>query len=131
MRRRRLVVAGLALATALVHLLVGGSDVVDVLLASALDDTTKYTLYAVWHMVSLVLFGSAWVYGLGASPSRAATQRPLLRFIALLWVTFGLLFLGVAALRADLHALFQLPQWMLLLPVGLLGLYATPEEITQ
>jgi hypothetical protein len=43
---------------------------------------------------------------------------------AALWCAFGVVFLAVVAIQPESGWLLKLPQWVLLLPVGLLGLWA-------
>lgn len=111
----------LAAFTAAVHIVAGGGDVAVPLLASSLDGTLKWTLYVVWHMVSVVLVLSAVALFVGAVPRHAASSRYLVRFVSVLWCAFGALFLAVAALQPESGGLFALPQWIVLLPVGVLG----------
>lgn len=112
----------LAAFTAVVHVFVGGEDVAVPLLASPLTGTLKWTLYVVWHMVSVVLALSAVVLFVGAMPRHAGPSRYLVRFVSALWCAFGVLFLLVAAMQPDSGGFLALPQWALLLPVGVLGL---------
>lgn len=105
--------------TTLIHLLGGGQDVATPLLAAPLEPSLKFTLYAVWHMASLALLASttAWIYCL-----RHPAAALLGRFLGLLWIGFGLVFLAVIAAFPEQGLLWQLPQWLLLTPCGLLAL---------
>lgn len=115
------VAAGLlAGLTAFVHVIAGGKDVARPLLASAIDEVVKLTLYACWHLVSVALFLCAFaLLGHGAgfyhSPQTVA-------FVAIMWLLFGVVFLVVTLVVAKPGGLFRFPQWVLLLPVGVLGL---------
>lgn len=113
----------LAAGTAAIHVLAGGDDVAAPLLATALDPTLKFTLYAVWHMATLSLLMSAggWLYCLRA-PSGPPEKRLLGQFIAMLWIGFGLVFLAVILAFPEHQLLWKLPQWLLLLPTGLLAI---------
>lgn len=91
----------------------------------------KLTLYAVWHMVSMVLALSVPALFIGGLPRHAHAARYLVLFVSAMWCAFGLVFLGVAAIQPEAVWLFKLPQWILLLPVGLLGLWGrcgTPSQ---
>lgn len=111
----------LAAFTAVVHVVAGGEDVAVPLLASPLAGTLKWTLYVVWHMVSVVLALSAIALFIGAMPRHAGPSRYLVWFVSTLWCASGVLFLLVAALQPASGGFFALPQWALLLPVGVLG----------
>jgi len=119
---RTLALASLiAMVTAGIHVFMGGASVVEPLLASALEARPKLILYAVWHMASVALVLSALALFVASLPRQADAMRSLVRFIALLWCAFGLVFLAIVATAPGADWLFKLPQWALLLPVGLLG----------
>jgi hypothetical protein len=123
---RPLLIAGLlATLTFAVHLFLGGADVAAPLLASALDEEPKLTLYAVWHMVSMALGLSALALFVGSLPRHEQPARYLVRFVSLLWCAFAIVCLVIAALQPGLDWFLRLPQWILLLPVGLLGLWGS------
>lgn len=121
MNKPLLAAALLAAAVTLIHLLAGGADVATPLLASALADEPRLTLYAVWHMVSAMLAISAFILGRAALPGRSAAAAPAVRLVAVLWLASGLVFLLIAATQPGEGLLLKLPQWALLLPVGLLA----------
>lgn len=50
---------------------------------------------------------------------------------AALRCAFGLVFLGLVAIQPESGWLFKLPQWILLLPVGLLGLWGGSNTTRQ
>lgn len=125
MNRFLLMAAWLAAFTAAVHIVVGGDDVAAPLLASSLAGEPKLTLYAVWHMASLVLVMSAAAFFVGGLPGQAQSADYLVRFVSALWCAFGGVFLIVAAIQPETQWLFKLPQWLLLLPVGVLGFYGS------
>ncbi|MDK2125574.1 hypothetical protein [Parachitinimonas caeni] len=123
LNRSLLGAAGLAGLTALVHTFAGQADVVSPFLASSLDATLKYTLLACWHMVTVAL----WLSTLGllwASRAQAGAARPLVLLLATAWLGFALVFGLVNVWFAGQIPAWALPQWILLLPVGALGLYA-------
>lgn len=122
---RLLVIASiLAALTTMIHLFVGGSDTAVPLLESPMEGEPRLTLYAVWHMVSVVLGLSAVALLVGSLPRHAQGARYLVLFISVMWCIFAVVFLGVAAMQEEGGWLFRLPQWILLLPVGVLGLWA-------
>lgn len=123
MNRLLVIAAILAAVTTAVHVLAGGPDVAAPLLASSIAGEPKLTLYAVWHMASVVLAMSVPALIVGSSPRHARAARYLVLFVSTLWCAFGLVFLGLVAIQPESGWLFKLPQWILLLPVGLLGLW--------
>ena len=111
----------LAGATAFIHVVAGGKDVARPLLASSIAEEVKLTLYACWHLVSAALFISSLALlangvGLYDSPETVA-------FVSSMWLIFGGVFLVVTLGVAKPRGVFRFPQWALLLPVGLLGLW--------
>lgn len=131
MNRLLVFAAVLAAFTAAVHILAGGSDVAAPLLASPMAGEPKLTLYAVWHMVSVALAMSAPALFIGSLPRHARAARYLVLFVSTLWCAFGLVFLCVVAIQPEGGWLFKLPQWVLLLPVGLLGLWGGVDAAQQ
>lgn len=91
----------------------------------------KLTLYAVWHMASVVLAISVPALIVGSLPRHARPARYLVLFVSALWCAFGLVFLGLAAIQPESAWLFKLPQWILPLPVGLLGLWGGSNTARQ
>lgn len=119
---RLLLAAGvLALFTALVHLLAGTPEVHAPLMSSPLERPVALLLLACWHLVSVALAASAAALLWSAQPRHAAQARALARFVSLMWLLFGLVFLAVAGVYLGPAGLAVLPQWVLLVPVGLLG----------
>lgn len=118
--------AGLIAAfTAAIHIFAGGPEIAVPLLYSQITEVPKLTLYAVWHMVSAALVFSAIALFIGSLNKHKDSARYLVTFISLLWIAFGLVFIVVAITRAGEGLFFKLPQWILLIPVGLLGLWGS------
>lgn len=121
MNRLLALAAMLATATTLIHVYVGGGDTVEPLLASQLGDGPRLTLYAVWHMASVALGLSSVALFVGSIPKHATDSRYMLMFVSALWIASGIAFLTVAATQPGQGLFLKLPQWLLLLPVGLLS----------
>lgn len=133
MNRTLIVTAFIAAFTAAVHIFAGGADIATPLLASALAAEPKLTLYAVWHMASVALVLSVVALFVGSLPRHAQASRYLVLFISVLWCAFGVVFLTIVLIQPESGWLFKLPQWVLLLPVGLLGLWSganPPPQLT-
>jgi hypothetical protein len=123
MNKPLLIAALLTAFIAVIHLYAGGADVASPLLASSMEAEPRLTLYAVWHLVSVTLVLSAIALYVSAQPRHAGAARYLALFISVLWICFGLVFLVVAFTQPGQGLLFKMPQWILFLPVGLLGLW--------
>jgi hypothetical protein len=109
----------LAAIAAVIHIAAGGSEVARPLLESSVDQVVKLTMYACWHLVSVALVLSA--LALLASGSALVDSPLMVAYISTLWLLFGLVFLVVTLGMAKPRGLFRLPQWVLLVPVGVLG----------
>lgn len=120
----RVLVAASALAatTAVIHVVGGGIEVWQPLAESMLADGPRLVSLAVWHMASVALAMSAVALGIGARPRLAAQSRYLVIFVSLMWVGFGLCFVGTALTEPVDNAFGTLLQPTLLFPVGVLGL---------
>ena len=117
---RTWIIAGvLNLFTAFVHLIAGHFEMVIPLLNSTMDIIPLATLYACWHMVSITLFFSSIVLlYIGIKPTKFASSH-IATIIGILYILYSLLFL---VLNIE-YGVSNLPQWILLLPIGLLSLY--------
>jgi hypothetical protein len=125
MNKRLFIAAALAAFTAAVHVFAGGADIADPLLASSLTEELRITLYAVWHLVSVMLVLSAAALCVGALPRHAHASRQMVLFISILWFSFGIVFLIVALTQPGEGLFFKIPQWILFLPVGFFGLWGS------
>jgi hypothetical protein len=121
MNKALLLASVLATAVTAIHVIAGGNDVAAPLLASQLAEGVRLTLYAVWHMASVLLGASALTLGWAALPGRSAPAESAVRLVALLWVASGIAFLVVGITQPGDGLLLKLPQWLLLIPVGVLA----------
>jgi hypothetical protein len=118
-----LLVSGLLAAfTAALHTFAGTPEIQEPLLRSTIPQPVSLLLYACWHLVTvaLVLSAVALIWSAGPNSRTAAGALPL--FVSILWLLFGLVFVAVALVFSGPSALLVLPQWILLIPVGILGL---------
>lgn len=118
-----LLAAGIAAFTSLLHIIGGGASVATPLIESSLAEEPRLTSFAVWHMVSITLSFSAIALYVGALPKHAERARYMVVFVSALWVGFGAVFLVVAATQEGDGLFLKLPQWILALPVGFLGVW--------
>lgn len=113
-----LVMAGvLALAVCLMHLIIGGRDIVRPFLAADhLPPVPRYTMYFCWHLVTLSLAGMAAAFLVAA---RSGGAESLAVFATAGAVSFALLNF---AMNARLRLSFaQHPQGFLFVPVAAFG----------
>lgn len=119
---RALLAAGLIAAfTAAVHAFAGTPEIQQPLLGSALPPAIALLLYACWHLVTVTLALSSAALLWSARPQNSVASGMLPTFVSLLWLLFGLVFVAVALVFSGPSAVFALPQWGLLVPVGILG----------
>ena len=115
------VLAGIsAFAVCLTHLFLGGKEAARPLLESLdLRPIPKYTNYYCWHMVSIAiaaLGGMLMIAAYFPSAFELAWTATLLALSFSLW-NISLYFLK----RNEFRRWFELPQWLLFLPVWVFG----------
>jgi hypothetical protein len=115
-----LTAGAIAAATTLIHATAGGRSIVRPLLGSAVAAEPKRTLHVVWHMVTADLLLSS--IALLALAFADAPRTALVLFIAAQYLAYAVVFLIITQAADWPRPLLQLPQWMLLLPVGVLAL---------
>lgn len=113
-----LVKAGAVLAalTAVIHVFIGGYDTLSPLLTYDIDPVVSGTFHACWHIISVFLAYSAWVFWSG----RLAAVH-----FAILWGAFAVIFVVVGLWQLGVGGLLVMPQWILLGPAGALVLAGT------
>ena len=89
---------------------------------SALADEPRLVSLAVWHMSSVAIGLSIVALGLGSLPRFASRSHYLVIFVSVMWLGFALCFVATALTQSADDAFAKLPQPLLLLPVGVLGL---------
>jgi hypothetical protein len=122
MNRTLLFTAILAAFTAAVHIFVGTPEIQKPLLQSALPQEVRLLLYTCWHLVSVTLSLSAVAFFVSAFANLSDSSRNMVKLVSFMWLCFGFVFVAVALLHSGVSMLLKLPQWILLLPVGALGL---------
>lgn len=114
----------IGLFTTAIHTIAGQLNPVRPMLQSQLADDVKGCLLACWHMVTafLLLSSAVFVY---ASISPQPQLAPLLNAIAIFYVLFAVIFIVVGGYFFGYRVFYKLPQWTLLMPIGILGLLGT------
>ena len=100
----------------LIHIVIGGKDVLRPTLDADFDEVAKQTIHVCWHLVSinLVLFSAALLW-MGCTH---IIHEGLIHFISAHLVLYSGAFVVIALHSHIKRALIQLPQWGLLLPLG-------------
>jgi len=110
-------VAGiLNLFTAFLHTFAGQTELINPLLSSNLDNQIQTELLGVWHMVTLFLFFTSAVFIHNYSKAKAECKA-VIQFISYVYFLFSISFILVSIVNQILA-----PQFILLLPIGILGL---------
>lgn len=110
------IIAGcLNISTAFLHLVGGQLDLIDPLFQSNLQQQVQTELLGVWHMVTVILFVSSYIY-LKNGWTKKDKQSDVISLLNILYISFALVFVGVSLYQSILA-----PQWILLFPIGLLG----------
>ncbi|MEJ2794347.1 hypothetical protein WAE56_13105 [Iodobacter sp. LRB] len=130
MNRPLLLATLLAIFTAALHAFGGTLQIEGPLLHSNMPQEVSLMLFACWHFVTVALTLTAIALGLAARKPNTKSMATV-TLISCLWLSFGTIFILIDVLYAGPHMLLQLPQWILLLPVGLLGLWGVSKANHQ
>lgn len=109
------IAGGISAITFFIHLTLGQLDLVNPLLDSKLPIPIKTEFLAIWHMISLLLLATSVVYiffGIKNFPSSIT-----ICLLSNLYLAFGVVFI-----LTGIYTMTFVPQWILLLPIGVLGL---------
>ena len=110
----------IGILTSLIHIFAGQVDPVRPFLQSGLDDIPKATLLACWHMVSVMLVLSSGVLAYAGWVNNSHLTTVVLG-ISITYLAFTAVFIVVGWYFFRHRAFIKLPQWLLLLPIGVLG----------
>lgn len=106
----------LNLITALVHTFGGQLDLINPMLKSNLTNQVKTELLSVWHMVTTLLFITTFIFLYFGWQKNSKSNRKILSFTSYSYILFASVFVIISFVRTTLA-----PQWILLLPIGILG----------
>jgi hypothetical protein len=113
---------GIGFITAGIHLIAGHFDPIKPFIQSNLAPVPKATLHACWHMVTVILFFSAGVLVyLGINQGQNG-NNPIPFFIGVQFIAYAIVFLVFNLTGGWKNKLLSLPQWTLLLPIGIFAL---------
>ncbi len=117
-RNNYLLIAGLInLTTFFLHLIGGQIDLVDPMMHSALPLEKTSQLLGAWHMVTIVLLATSYVFISAGLGKKYAHSYDLLHCSAYLNLSFCIPFLA-----AGFYYGLLVPQWVFFLPIGVLGI---------
>jgi len=109
-----LIAGVLNLFTAFLHTVGGQIDLINPMLKTTLEDEVKTQLLGVWHMVTITLFLSTIIILLVVFKNKIFNNKTLI-LIGYLYILFSIPFIIVGIIYSIL-----VPQWILLLPIGIL-----------
>lgn len=105
------------LFTAILHIVGGQLDLVNPLLESDLSHPTKTQWLGAWHIVSVILVVSSYYLLKYGSNANQSSSEAIVRLFGMLYLLFAGAFIA-SSLWMNVFA----PQWILLLPIGILSL---------
>ena len=116
-----LIISGaLNLFTFLLHVIGGQISLINPLLNSNLELQVKTELLGVWHMVTIILFVTSIILLYFGFKQGKKASIEILKFIGYLYISFSIPFIMISIIYGLL-----VPQWILLLQIGLLTIIGT------
>lgn len=112
----------MAIFTSILHTFSGTLEIYAPLFESTIDQRVMLLLYVCWHIVTVFLILSAIFLILCAKSNDKKSSTALVFFISIVWIASGLVFVVVSMIYLGLSGIVILPQWILLIPVGIVGL---------
>lgn len=110
--------------TTALHIFGGQITLIRPFLQTDLAKDIKGCLLVCWHMVSAFLLLTSCLY-LYAGLNQHPDLELLLNALSGFYILFAVLFIVIGWTFFSHRTLYKLPQWLLLLPIGVLGLLGT------
>ncbi len=108
------------LVVAVIHTVIGETDIVAPLLASDAPDLVKATLHSAWHMISVVLYLSAFaLFHISRKDKHDDHSKILPTYIGIQYIALAMVFVVTSLVYGQFF-----PQIVMLLPIGLLSFWA-------
>lgn len=121
MKKLLIIAAIINLAVAIIHTIIGESDIVTPLLATDAPDTVRWTLHSAWHMISVVLFvSSIALFYLSRKEKDDPQTKILSTYIGIQYIGLAMVFV----VTSMVYGIF-FPQIVMLAPIGILALLAS------
>lgn len=111
------------LFTAVLHTIGGQLSLVNPLMRSNLSEQAKAEWFGAWHMVTIILFFTTYVVIKNGMKNAQNRQTEVVKYIGHLYIALAVPFI----VSSIIHSLFA-PQWILLLPIGLLIYFGTKKQ---
>lgn len=125
MNKLLIIAAIINLAVAIIHTIIGESDIVAPLLATDAPDTVRWTLHSAWHMISVVLFLSALtLFYVSRKVKDEPNSMVLSKYIGIQYLGLAMVFV----VTSMVYGIF-FPQIVMLAPIGILALLASRTAI--
>ncbi len=119
MKTRHIIAAGLMILAFLIHVIAGELTDIRALISTSMANVFKLEIRVVWHLVSIdFLISGAFLIIIHFKNSIDKNEL-LIDFIGLRMLLYGFLFF-IMIIFTDVSLLFQAPQWILLICIGLL-----------
>ncbi|OFC70034.1 hypothetical protein [Alteromonas confluentis] len=112
----------IALLTSFIHIFAGQIEPVRPFLKSRLDGISKATLLACWHITSVTLLTSSCLLTYVGWVDEVKLYDVVF-FLGVLYCLYGIVFIVIGIYFFSASTLIKLPQWSLLLPIGLLAIW--------
>ncbi|EZH72430.1 hypothetical protein ATO12_23550 [Aquimarina atlantica] len=126
-RNKYWIIAGIInIFTAILHLIGGQIDLINPLMESSIALQIRTELLGVWHMVTIMLFASSILYFKQGINTTKKADIALVSFISYLYVAFSFAFIFSSVYNSILAL-----QWVLLLPIGVLGVIGVKKSKTN
>jgi len=121
------IIAGmLNLFTSFLHLIGGQIGLINPLLHSRLENQIQTEMLGVWHMVTIILFASSIIFLKYGFTKNKKLNFELITFISYLYIAFSFAFIFSSVFKSILA-----PQWILLFPIGILGIVGLKKSKTN
>lgn len=120
MKRLLIVAAVINLAVAVIHIVVGESEIIAPLLVSDAPELVKGTLHSAWHMITVVLLLSSFaLFYMSRKTEHDPVSQILPIYIGIQYIALALVFVVTSFVYGQFFI-----QIAMLLPIGLLSLWA-------
>jgi len=111
------------LFTAFLHLIGGQIDLVNPLLDSSITTQQKGELTGAWHIVTILLFFTAFIILQSGFKNKDLQNSQQLKSLAIFYILSGVPFIAISVWLG----IFA-PQWILLMPIGILLLLGLQKQ---
>jgi len=114
---------GINLFTAVLHTIGGQLELVSPLMSCNLIDQAKAEWIGAWHMITIILFLTSYLLIKNGIGKTEKGQTELVKYIGYLYIIFA-----VPSITTSIMYKLLAPQWILLLPIGLLAYFGTKKN---